>query len=439
MSLPSNRELSILCLYAGSQTYTATVFEHVDAFRKYSAHKWYFLDYTHFSLPNYAISCFDAVVVHYSVRLPFGQLPAQSLLKLAAFQGLKVLFIQDEYDHTNLAREIMRQAGFQLVFTVVPEKSIPLVYPAAEFPGVRFVSNLTGYVPDDLHKDIEVIIPASQRQRVIAYRGRPLPMRYGRLGQEKVLIGKRVKEYCSVKGISHDIAWSEEARIYGQAWYRFVSSSKAMLGSESGSNVFDWNGDLQTRVDRYIRQYPRACEAEIYDAVIAPLELDGVMNQISPRVFEMISAHTLMVLFEGEYSGVLVPYRHYLPLKKDFGNIDDVFEQLKDGERVDEITANAYKDIVASGVYGYPSFVREFDRHLDSMFLSADVRRADYRVHFQYESMTFPVRANPPLPHFLTGSSCSKLKLALAKALISIWGRVPITLRPAIKKIFGRV
>ena len=48
----------------------------------------------------------------------------------------------------------------------------------------------------------------------------------------EALSGK--KEYCELKHIQHDIAWTEESRIDGDGWYQFVSSSNAMLGSESG-------------------------------------------------------------------------------------------------------------------------------------------------------------------------------------------------------------
>ncbi len=75
-------------------------------------------------------------------------------------------------------------------------------------------------------------------------RGRNLPLEYGRLGQEKVLIGKLVRTYCKSNGLYCDIEWTEENRIYGPIWYDFMASCRSMLGSESGSNVFDWDGTL---------------------------------------------------------------------------------------------------------------------------------------------------------------------------------------------------
>ena len=56
-------------------------------------------------------------------------------------------------------------------------------------------------------------------------------------------------EICAARGIPHDIAMDDASRIYGDAWYKFLGSSRTMLGSESGSNVFDFDGDLEEEID----------------------------------------------------------------------------------------------------------------------------------------------------------------------------------------------
>jgi len=68
-----------------------------------------------------------------------------------------------------------------------------------------------------------------------------------------------------------------------------------------------------------------------------------------------------LVLFEGEYSGVLEPNRHFVPLKKDFSNFEEVVAKIKDEGLRREIAATAYREVVASGKYSYRSFVERFD------------------------------------------------------------------------------
>ena len=86
--------MNILIIYSSSQTYTSTVFEHLNSFKKYSIFKCSYVDYSELDKPYVDINCFDALIVHYSVRLAFGQLNTYSLAKLTDFNGLKVLFIQ---------------------------------------------------------------------------------------------------------------------------------------------------------------------------------------------------------------------------------------------------------------------------------------------------------------------------------------------------------
>ena len=387
---------SVLIVYDSTQTYTPTVYEHLSSFSKYSEHSWFYIDYRNLNSDKINLSCFDIVVIHYSVRLPYDQISDFLIQKLNTFQGLKLLFIQDEYDHTNKAKKIMKKVGFHLIFTVVPDKSIPLIYPPNDFPGTIFKNILTGYVPDDLNIDVNNYTLPSKRSCIIAYRGRPLPIRYGRLGQDKINIGKQVKAYCKSKGIEHDIAWEEEDRIYGNAWYQFIASSKAMLGSESGSNLFDWDGNLQDKIDKY-KKKNRFCNGqEIYEAVVASEELDGTMNQISPRVFEMIAARTVMILFEGNYSGILTPHKHYIPLRKDFSNLDEVFSLLNDGDYIDKMVEKTYEDIINSKKYSYQTFIRMIDKQINIALknpkLSHSSNNLDlFRECFENVS-TFPTR-----------------------------------------------
>lgn len=441
MQLPHDKLGRVLCVYAASQTYTSTVFEHLEAFGKYSRYGWSFVDIGLFNGGAVNLQAFDAVVLHYSVRLPFGQVSGAGQKALREFPRLKVLFIQDEYDRTNVVKTIINAVGFGLVFSVVPEHSLPRIYSPLEFPGTRFVSNFTGYVPDGLAAHIGDSIVPSKRRLTVAYRGRPLPLRYGKLGQEKVEIGRRVRAYCRDHGIPCDIAWDESARIYGDKWYRFIASAKAMLGTESGSNVFDWDGTLEQEISRYRVINPGRSDDEIYSAVVASRELDGLMNQLSPRIFEMAAARTVMVLFEGAYSAVLKPDIHFVPLKKDFSNLEQVFATLNDDEAVDAMAERAYRDIILSERHSYRQFVGMVDQAVQEGLSGLGLR---VRTETQSDLpgtpgiTSVPVKAMPPLPAVLTNQS-KPLTRFIGRLLIATWQRVPMGIRPYIKRMLGRI
>ena len=127
------------------------------------------------------------------------------------------------------------------------------------------------------------------------------------------------------------------------------------------SLIFDWDGTLEARIDDFREQHPRASDQDVYAAVIAPLEKPGLMNQVSPRVFEAIACRTPLVLFDGQYSGVVQPYTHFIPLRRDGSNLDEVITLLRDDKEVDAMVERAYADVLASGRFGHRAFVRMVD------------------------------------------------------------------------------
>lgn len=362
-----------MIIYNAGVTYANTILEHLSSFARYSENTVYYYHHDQSQEFDIDLSVFDVVVLHYSyylMRMPHDQPPETNAIKLSEYSGLKMLIIQDEYDHTGHICYWIRQLKIHLVFTLVPTEAMERIFPAEKFPGVHFVPNLTGYVPETIPTDV-VFLPASQRNLIVGYRGRELSIRYGKFCREKADIGKAVKSYCVARGIAHDIEWTEESRIYGPSWYQFIASCRAMLGTESGSNVFDWDGTLAAKFEVFGQTRN---DEEIYRCLIEPLEMDGVMNQISPKVFEAIAMRSALVLFEGRYSGVVEPERHYIPLRKDFGNLDSVFSVLHDGHYVDEMTDRAYREIIQSGKYSYNQFVSMVDKMVSRIVTANSIK-----------------------------------------------------------------
>lgn len=358
-------KLNVLIFYDDRFTHIGTVYEHLDAFRKYSRHQIYLVPASGERAPEVDIDVFDVVIHHYAVRL---SLPAYVNLalaqRLAAFRGLKILFIQDEYDFTETARQWIERLGFNVVYTCVPQSGRELVYPSSRFPSVDFLPTLTGFVPET--DDLDAFaLPMHERRLRIGYRGRILPYVYGMLGHEKYRIGVDVRRLAAERGIPVDIEVDDRFRIYGSDWYKFLGSVRATLGSESGSNVFDFNGHIGEEVTRYLAESPQATFEQVFLDVLKPHEGLVQMNQVSPKVFEAIRLRTALVLFEGGYSGVVEPEEHYIALKKDYSNIDEVFKKLEDVKYLEQLTRRAFEDIVGSGRYSYREFVRQVDQEIE--------------------------------------------------------------------------
>lgn len=358
--------LNVLMLYDDGSTHVSTIREHLEAFRRHSQHRFHFLPATDFAAfvevsgSGLNLSCYDAIALHYSVRVSVPSHLTQGVADaVAAYRGPKLLFIQDEYDKVETARGWMERLGIDAVYTNVPECSLDFVYPRDRFPKVDFISTLTGYVPEDPAID-DFVQPMADRTLRIAYRGRSLPYHYGALGQEKYRIGVDVRRLAEIHGLSVDIEVEEDKRIYGAEWYRFIGSARATLGSESGCNVFDIDGSLaRLAAEHRDLSFEQFAESYLKDR-------DGLvrMNQISPKIFEAIRLRTALILFEGEYSGVVKPNEHYIPLRKDYSNIDEVFTRLEDISFLETMTERAYRDVIASGRYSFQNFVAGVDDYL---------------------------------------------------------------------------
>jgi hypothetical protein len=68
-----------------------------------------------------------------------------------------------------------------------------------------------------------------------------------------------------------------------------------------------------------------------------------------------------MILFTGQYSGLIQPNEHYIELKKDFSNIDAVIARLEDLEDLERLADRAFDRLVGSGDFSYRQLVKLVD------------------------------------------------------------------------------
>jgi len=355
----------LLVAYSNEATFVTTTMEYLISFNLYSRFDVSYLHVTHGAEIDFDLNIFDTVFNSYCARLCFEGYVSKSYREaLKRFRGVRLIAVQDEYEHTNVLRGAIQDLQFDVVFTCVPQEERNFVYPEALFPDTNFVTVLTGYVPAKL-KQRRRSIPLAERPVAIGYRGRSLSARYGRLGFEKFEIGRGMRDICEARGIANDIDMSEESRIYGEAWYDFLGSCRATLGSESGSNCFDFDGSLAARYQELNAANGREPSYPEFRQYTDPLEGMLRMGQISPRVFEAAALGTPMVMFPGRYSDIVSPGEHYIELKKDFSNVDAVLEQLQDIGSLEAVAGRAYDHLIASGNYDYPRFVETVDAVID--------------------------------------------------------------------------
>jgi len=356
---------SILFLCDDSRGHAGNVLQHIAALSESSRHAVYRFNPVDHPVASAALDPdeFDVVVIHYTIMVTASRYLSPDLAaKIARFRGLKVQLIQDEYRAVDTVTAAMRRLGIDVLYTCVPSPEREEMY-ADRLPGVTLVTTLPGFVPDEL---VGRHVPTlGDRPIDVGYRGRDVPYWLGRLGREKTEIGPDFLSHALKSGLRCNISSSEEDRIYGERWNRFLQTCRATLGTESGASVVDFDSSIQQRVDAYLVRHPDASFEEVEREILRPYEGVLTIHVASPRLFEAAALRTAMVLFRGEYSGVVDPWTHYLPLEKDFSNVDEVIEALRDIRRLEEMTDHAYADLVESGRYSLRAFVSEFDDLID--------------------------------------------------------------------------
>ncbi len=363
----------MLVAYGMESTYVQATVDYLKSLKATIGYDTEFIHVTQAAKIGINFDNYDVLFQNYCARFAIAGCVGESYREaLRKFRGLKVISLQDEYEATNRVKSALKEFDFNVVLTCVPEKFREYVYPKAEFPNTTFLTVLTGYVPEQSSGPSFNVKRLVERPIFLGYRARELSALYGRLGFEKAEIGRRMKAICDAKGISTDIEVGEGSRLNGSSWLEFVGNCRAMLGSESGSNVFDFDGSIAAAYRSITKTAGgRPPTYREFLPYLADREAHIEMGQISPRIFECAVMRTPMVLFRGDYSGCVEPDLHYIPLEKDFSNVDYVLDRLSDTRALEEMSARAYEHLGGSEKFGYREFGRflrkEFDRHLLTM------------------------------------------------------------------------
>lgn len=362
-----------------------TITDHIEAFEQYSKHRIWLCSNLGELPYKITLERFDVIIIHYSLCLLNDYyISAGSKEKIRNFKGLKVVFVQDEYRQINKMNAVLAYLNIDVLYTCFPEDEIESIYSNEILPSVTKFNNLTGYIPERLTQVINQRAIADRPTHLV-YRARKLPFWYGELAFEKWDIVEKWKQHAYAAPLVTNLSYLESDRIYGTQWVEFLSSAKATLGVESGASVMDFSGELEKNIDKHQLMHPKDDFFTVQKQYLSGHENLHKLNQISPRCFEAIALKTVLVLYEGEYSNILVPGRHYIALKKDFSNIDEVVQQLQDDQFLQSMADRAFNEIALNEEYGYKVFVQRVDEQIEKEFS----RRSMRLVNEPYDELSF--------------------------------------------------
>ena len=343
----------------------STIMEHVNAFEQYSQFNIWKVN-TELGFPEGLHQLvFSALALHYSLFGTWPYMLNEKFLKyIQQSEAYKIAFFQDEYRFCRQRFVFINRYKVNCIYTLLEPQYFNLVY--QKYTGVeKLIYTLPGYVSNDLIAVAQKVTkPESEREIDVGYRARQLSFYMGEGAQEKHEIGIRFRERANAPGLKTDIETDKRRRIYGKRWYEFLANCRAVLGVEAGVSIFDLEDKVRIECERLISESPRISFNEVSRKILRPLEEKIPYRMVSPRHFEAAALRVCQILFEGDYSGVMQPRVHYIPLKKDFSNFGDVIRMFKDQKLRSGLTENAYRDLIGSGKYSYHEFIKQFDQEL---------------------------------------------------------------------------
>ncbi len=371
---PTGRRL--LVVYNAESTQVPTLLEYVDCFRRWSRFEVEYLHGAMGAMADVDFDRYDAILVNHCCLLYYRNfLSFDVARRLKRYRGVKLCTLQDEYRRTDVIREQIAALGFHVVLTGTSPDLVNWVYPPERFPGVRFLPVLTAYLPERL-PPADLVRPLDERPIPVGYRGSWGGGWYGDLVYRKLEVGRRFRAACEARGVPCDIEWSDEARIYGDAWYVFIASCRTVLGAESASNVFDFDGSLESLYRTMLRDRGHVDYWNEFRPHLVERERGVNNGMISPRIFEAVALRTPMILVEGHYSGVIAPHEHYIPVRTDFSDVDDVLDRIDDLPALAAMARRAYDHVIGSGAYTYRRFVETVEGAIENVLGREAVRQA---------------------------------------------------------------
>jgi len=310
-------------------------------------------------------NAFDVVILHYSFLSfrttgPFFYKWKRHFSWIGELDCLKIAIPQDEFDRAALLDEWLFDWNVSIIFSIHHTEQRPL-YPIMR-DKAAFYRCLPGYIDETAAQDIaRDLRPSEERPYDIVYRARNLPYRFGSVGQVKHQIGEIVSGRARAHNLKCDISTRSEDAILGDRWLNFIASGKSVIGSEGGSSVIDWRGEIEAQSQAALNKNQSLSFADV--SAQMPKGWDAYrFVTITPRHFEAIVAKTCQILVEGDYRGILEPEKHYIPLRRDFSNLDEVLKKVRDNQYVQDMVKRAYEDIYVSGKYTYLTFAKQIEQ-----------------------------------------------------------------------------
>ena len=301
---------------------------------------------------------FDAIVLLHSVFSNACALRGHSFDAVSQARAPKAFFIGNEYKLMPEKMAFAETLGTNLLVTQSHSARVHELYRSRLGCAVIGLPN-TGI-------DVELFRherPRAERMIDLGYRSYPSPIYLGHREREQIVAAFQAA--AGRHGLISDLSLRPEDRMEEAAWIDFLGRCKGQLGTEAGGDYFELTDATRKAVEAYRGDHPAASFEEVFARFFRDYPDPVPMRIISGRNVEAAGAATVQLLLEGEYGGYLQPGVHYIPVSKNFSNLEEALLQFRDAAACGEITRRARE--MALDQLTYSKLLDRFDAALRAL------------------------------------------------------------------------
>lgn len=417
--------MKILVLYKGYRD-RKTIDDHLYSFRRYIPEVEFFYCDILLRVPSYLrLVEWDGIILHYTILAERFSEETWKYLRshlytIGKLSGVKVALPQDEYCRFKELWKLFKHAKVDAVFTCAMPIDYDKLYPLSETGLKDRFTTYTGFVDEDTLSKIERLSKEDLKRDIdIGYRARSLPYWLGRHGQIKGDVAKAVLNSSKDHQLKLNISTDPKDVFFGDDWIRFLLRCRTTIGCLGGASLLDPDDEFRDKVESYVKKYPQATFDETEQACFPGKDFSLNLFALSPRHFECAMTKTCQVLVEGDYLGVFEPGKHYIELKQDFSNLDEVFAKVSDQKLCQQIAEDTYEHVVSSGKFTYRVFAKQI---VDYIAKNSSVKSSNGAWRFR-------------LVHLLLGAH--EMSFKIRYLFYRLWRKNEYVIKPMFKRFLS--
>lgn len=278
----------------------------------------------------------DAVVLLHSVFSNVCNLGGWGFDAVRANSAPKVFFIGNEYKLMPEKMSFCEALDVRLLVTQSQSSRVQALYRERLGCTVVGIPN-TGWDPSIFRSER----PRADRSIDLGYRSFASPLYLGH--NERAEMMEAVRTGAARHGLSTDFSLRVEDRFDEHGWASFLNSCRGQIGTEAGGDYFELTDTTRHRINAYLKEHPDSGIQEIRARFFHDYKNPVPIRILSSRNVEAAATRTTQILLEGEYGGYLKPDIHYIPVKRDFSNVDEAILKFQDVSFSEAITECAFR------------------------------------------------------------------------------------------------